>query len=157
MVVIAVTACGNSDGKEQPNDVRSMDLWQFVDFAEQNTPLTPDRVSKLLGIELKPEEQNPRRNSGGPVTLSGVEITNITAAGSGDDWFASFDTKSGQCITQDDVKKRYPDLKATGAVERKAPGQPVEMSSYRPAAQIIFSFRQSDKCMAGFGLQPPKK
>ncbi len=124
-------------------------LWQMIDTLAQQMPITPAKIEAATGIKLQEKERSENfmhLTAQGPRLHDGVNVTTIDLLVRPN---LEFDAKSGlslelegDCITLDEIRRRYGELEITQHPRGRSP---LETTVYatRPAwGTLSFAFKQ---------------
>lgn len=154
-LVVALSGCSRQvQGLAVVGDTRPHDVWQLVDDLIRRSPVTPDQLSKLLGVSLKPAGAGTYR--AGPVTL-GPELT-VPAVRMVDLPVVAailIGIKTPECVRLTDVQGRYPELAKRVAIIQGGRVTEQWAATY-PWGAVSFAIQQPPGCVQNVEITYPK-
>lgn len=154
-LVIALAGCARQvQGVAVVGDTRPHDIWQLVDDLIRRSPVTPDGLSKLLGVDLKSAGGGTYR--AGPVSL-GPELT-VPAVRMVDLPVVAailIAIKTPECVRLADLQSHYPDLAKRVAIIQG--GKVTEQwAATHPWGAVSFAIQQPPGCVQSLEITYPK-
>jgi len=137
-------------------------LWEVITTLESRIPFTKDNIEQLFHTRL--EDTHNTGNTvyyfykGGPIDLeNGVSVSNIDLRIKKDGKRPSFISLnlSGTCISWEEVKLHYKNIKITGLPKGGSLDEEVSYSDFRPWGKLSFGFKERNPaCLAGVAFNP---
>jgi hypothetical protein len=144
---------------------QKMTLWQAIDALSHQIPFSKVKVEKLLSTRLTETDEGGNDVfqffKSSPVDLlDGVVIENvdlrIKRIGP-NPGFLVLNT-GGSCITLDDVRAHYKDLRVTDRPRGRSLDEVTSHTTTLPWGDLSFSFKESNReCLASVVLNPQKR
>jgi hypothetical protein len=146
------------DGEPVASAQPPQDVWQLADQLVQRIPLTATKFEELVGSPLHPDKQNPMRLEGGAVQLSAnLHIPSSVIAIIDGTWsFASIDIEPTPCITEDDVRSRYPAAENTHLPTGHSVNEESLWSVTYDWGTLNFGIREKERCLTGISVERAK-
>lgn len=166
-LVLCLAGCAQANG-QNIRDVQmtqqEMTLWQAIDALSHQIPFSKVKVEKLLSTHLTETDEGGNDvfqffQSNPVKLLDGVVIENvdlrIKRIGP-NPGFLVLNT-GGSCITIDDVRTHYKDLRITDRPRGRSLDEVTSHTTTLPWGDLSFSFKESNrKCLASVVLNPQK-
>jgi hypothetical protein len=159
VVAIAATVlagCARDvDGVAVAGDTRPHDVWQLANDLVTRSPLSPDGLSKMLGIGLTPTGKSGYK--GGPVelgpqlTVSSVSLLDIPAV-----TVIRMAVETPECVSLADVQAHYPDVKKRVSIIQ---GGTItqQWSTHYSWGGLSFAVRHPGDCLQSVDVSYPKR
>lgn len=166
-LALCLAGCAKATG--QTGDLQmtqqKMTLWQAIDALSHQIPFSKVKVEKLLSTHLTETDEGGNDVfqffKSSPVDLlDGVVIENvdlrIKRIGP-NPGFLVLNT-GGSCITLDDVRAHYKDLRVTDRPRGRSLDEVTSHTTTLPWGDLSFSFKESNReCLASVVLNPQKR
>lgn len=159
-----LAGCGGAvaQGRQDSNSKQpTMTLWQAIDEAAAQFPLSQAKVAAVLGMPMHEVRRNPYtiflRNDH-PIPLSeGSQIAEVDlrlGLAPGDPGFIVLGLDDG-CMTLHAVRTHYNDLKITDTPRGRSLDEVTAYSVSLPWGRLSFSFKERNRqCLASVAFDP---
>ena len=165
MVFIAGCAQANGQNIQDAQMTQSkMTLWQAIDVLSNQIPFSKTKVEKLLSTQFTETDEGGNDvfqffKSDPIKLLDGVVIENvdlrIKRIGPNPGFLAL--DMGGSCVTLDDVRAHYKDLRITDRPRGRSLDEVTSHTTTLPGGDLSFSFKESNRtCLASVVLNPQK-
>lgn len=155
IAAVVLTGCARPvTGVAVAGDRRPHDIWQLTDDLIRRSPMTPDTLAKILGIELRPSGNGGFR--GGPVDLGPqltipsirvLDVPTVTAV--------LLAVKTADCVRLTDVQAHFPNVAKRVAIIQG--GTIVEQwAANYPWGGLSFALQQPPGCVQSIDVTYPK-
>lgn len=144
------------------NELRPITLWQAIQRLTQQIPFTRESVEAALSVSLSLQASKRRMNDYRSQSIQlaeGVVIDDVDLRVSQTGDFPGFMVLSisGTCISQQQIKGRYPHVHLSELPHTQSPNGEWFYSTRLPWGELNFGFKQGDPhCLASLSFAPYK-
>lgn len=154
-VVVTVAGCARQvTGTPVVGDTRPHDVWQLVDDLVRRSPVKPDGLSKILGVDLKSTGGGTYR--GGPadlgpqLTIPAVRMVDLPVVAA-----ILIAVKTPECVRLADVQAHYPEVVKRVSIIQG--GKVTEQwAASHPWGGLSFTIQQPPGCVQSLEISYPK-
>jgi hypothetical protein len=113
-------------------------LWDVVDAAATHIPLTSDTFAQALGTTMVPTYSSDWEGSGNVQLADDIQIVRSELRIGDDGSAIARFFVGGRCVTVDEVKIHYPDIRITQIPRGPDQGPPLTWSTDQPWGRMNF-------------------